>query len=169
MGVAMLLCAPQTQARTVDPDPKMIAGVDEAHDFHVGLMEIAYNEVSRTYQISMKLFTDDLDHALEPMKSSGEDFDLDSLTAGYILDHLRLSSAEAGPLSMTYIGQERAPDATWIYLESETTEELRALEVWNTALMELNADQKHFIHLLEDGKRAMTRTTEIDRKTAVFP
>jgi len=122
------------------------------HPFHVGLTEIVYQPQSNTYQVSLKLFTDDLELALK--EESGNIVDLldgeidtrtDSLLFRYASTHFSISSNDLA-LDLRYVGSEKEYDVTWIYLESAEIPEINHLLVWNELLLEVFEDQSHIVH-----------------------
>jgi hypothetical protein len=127
------------------------------HPFHVGLADINYNSNSETYQVSIKLFTDDLEKGLEEF--SGVKLDLvdsdltaesDSVISKYVDDYFQLSSTSK--IDLQYIGSEKDYDVTWIYLESDKTEAATELNISNELLMSVYSDQTHIIHYTVNGE-----------------
>ncbi len=128
---------------------------DGSHKFYIGLTEILYVEESRTYQISIKLFTDDLELALE---SAGIEFDPDRRAASdqaaffdYIRDHFRLI-AIGKPVYLDAIGSELENDISWIYLESLAIDIPESLKIENNLLMDVFDEQAHVINLTQGGE-----------------
>jgi len=121
----------------------------------VGLTDIHYNADSETYQVSIKIFTDDLEKGLEEF--SGMSLDIvdsdfsettDSLIANYMARHFQITSTST--LNLDYIGSEKEYDVTWIYLESNRTKIQEYLHVTNEILMSTYSDQTHILHLTVD-------------------
>lgn len=135
-----------------------------SHEYHIGTTELRYAENSQTYQISLKLFTDDLESAI--IKNSGnsqylgspqENIQADSLIFNYVEKHFSLENAEGKRLSLVEIGRETELNDTWIYLESQKMEPLKELRVSNDIFMELNQDQVHIVNLIQNGVTKSTR------------
>ncbi|MFT6997010.1 MAG: hypothetical protein ACJAQ4_000755 [Cryomorphaceae bacterium] len=121
------------------------------HPFHVGLIEIEYNPITETYQVSMKLFTDDLEKGLE--KFSGLSLDItdssytevsDSLMSVYIDQNFEIRSEDK--INLEFIGSEREYDVTWIYLESDKINPQNVCQVTNEILLSVYSDQTHIVH-----------------------
>jgi hypothetical protein len=126
------------------------------HPFHVGLTDITYNSESETYQVSIKLFTDDLEKGLEEF--SGLKLDLvdssftevsDSLISTYIDQNFQIYSK--AKLDLEYIGSEKEYDVTWIYLESDKTQVHEEIQVTNEILISVYSDQTHIVHCTNDA------------------
>ncbi len=127
------------------------------HPFHVGLTDINYNPNSETYQVSLKLFTDDLEKGLEEF--SGVRLDLvdsdltaesDSVISKYVDDYFQLSTTSK--IELQYVGSEKDYDVTWVYLESDKMEASPEINVSNELLMSVYSDQTHIIHYTVNGE-----------------
>jgi hypothetical protein len=128
----------------------LIAAAFLNHEFYVGLTDIEYNTRTETYQVSMKLFTDDLDLALEKTGSISEETPRDTLIFRYLRKHFQLEGEE-NAISLRPIGSETEADVTWIYLESGRQEPSAELLVLNDVFMEIFKDQTHIIHFIANG------------------
>ena len=137
------------------------------HEFYVGLTEVVYTETSQTYQVTMKLFTDDLEKGV--YLSSGDSIQLgtrfehqksDSLVYHYIKDKFQLSDAGKKPLDLEFVGVETEFDVTWVYLESGDMKPSASMGVYNDVLMEVYSDQTHIVNWIQDG---ITRTALLQR------
>jgi hypothetical protein len=126
------------------------------HPFHVGLTDITHNSETETYQVSIKLFTDDLEKGLEEF--SGLKLDLvdssfsdvsDSLISTYINQNFQIYTSTW--LDLEYIGSEKEYDVTWIYLESDKTQIQEEIHVTNEILISVYSDQTHIVHCTIDG------------------
>lgn len=125
------------------------------HPFYVGLMEIEYFDESRTYGVSLKIFTDDLEKGLEDfseerlfLATEREHPKADSILSAYLSRKVQLTAEDK--IELRYLGKESEYDVTWIYLESEATEPMEKIGVENTILMEIYEDQTHIIHYISE-------------------
>lgn len=137
------------------------------HEFYVGLTEVVYTEETETYQVTMKLFTDDLEKGI--YLSTGDSIQLgtrfehkkaDSLVYAYISDKFQLSDSGKKPFELAFIGIETEFDVTWIYLESGEMKPSESMGVYNEVLMEVYNDQTHIVNWIQNG---ITRTALIRR------
>lgn len=133
------------------------------HDHHVGTTEIKYSESSETYQITLKLFTDDLENAV--LKDSGEIIKLgideensnsDLQIFSYLDKHFSIKFPEGETVNLTKIGRETELDITWVYYESQKTKPMSALTVNNSIFMELHPDQTHIVNIEQNGATKST-------------
>ncbi|NEN23904.1 hypothetical protein G3O08_10375 [Cryomorpha ignava] len=128
------------------------------HEFYVGMTEIRYSENSQSYQITLKLFTDDLENAI--YKASGDSLNLgnpkelpqsDNLISNYLRKHLSLEDGNENPLTLNDVGRETELDVTWIYFESQEMKPQDALRIKNDIFMEMHPEQTHIVNLIQKG------------------
>lgn len=126
------------------------------HDFHVGIVQMEYSEKSKTYQIAVKLFTDDLEKAV--LESTGQSLRLGSnkelenaneLIFEYVQARFQLIDKKGKALTLIEIGFETEMDLTWIYLESEKTKRISNLSVKSDMFFEVFSDQTFLIHFIQ--------------------
>lgn len=139
-----------------------------AHEFYVGITEVVYNAEERTYEVSVRLFTDDLELGIAGYTGVNPHFDTarevpaaDSLLMVYLKAHFALGETLRSPLPLRFIGRETKLDVTWIYLETPRMQPLTQVTVLNHMLMELYSDQTHIVHLNQAGR---TRTELLHRR-----
>ncbi|WP_341226287.1 DUF6702 family protein [uncultured Arcticibacterium sp.] len=126
------------------------------HDFHTSLTEMNYNPSSNSFEITMRVFTDDFQEAIE--QSSGKknivlnDEAIEPFVKKYINRHFAFVKGKEVKFA-NYLGIEAEPDASWIYLELPYSKELESYSILNTILMELFDDQNNLLNLLKDGGR----------------
>ena len=94
------------------------------HDFHFSRTKAHYNQQTQTLQMSMNVFTDDLELAVRTMGHEkfkiGIETDAmtDSLISIYILSKFNASHS-GHKLKMDWVGYECDYDVTYVYIESE--------------------------------------------------
>ena len=129
------------------------------HDFYVSICTIRHNPETRTLDITWRMTTHDIEHTLLP-ESGDRDLKLgtekelteaDSLIAGYLLRHLKLSM-DGTPLRIRYLGKQVEFDDLYCYLQVDDVETLGALTVHNTLLQDLFDEQENVVHLEAAGK-----------------
>ena len=121
------------------------------HEFYVSITEVRYNASSERFEVSMRIFPDDLDRAL--MARSGihtqlatemEHEHADSLLMVYLLEDFSLE-VNGEELELNYLGKEPESDAIWCYLESSRIDNPEALTIRNSILTEYFPDQVNII------------------------
>lgn len=97
----------------------------DAHDIHICLTELKFNETSSSFQVSIKIFIDDLELTLSKEGTSGlflgtpkESGDADEFIEGYLNKHFKID-IDGEPLEMVFLGKEVSEDlqAIWCYVE----------------------------------------------------
>lgn len=148
------------------------------HEFYVGITEINYSENSESYQITLKLFTDDLENAI--YKDSGDSLNLgnskehhqsDRLIFNYIKEHFSLQGENGNTLALNDIGRETQLDVTWIYFESQKMKPLEAIRIKNDIFMEMHPDQTQIVNLIQKGitKSTLLHNTKTEELLMPWP
>lgn len=141
---------------------------EKAHDFYVSITEI---ELKQDFaQISMRVFTDDLEYALK--KENSEPFYLNRSSdfeknqhaiSKYLNQRFSLVSASKAH-TIEWIGHEIEEDVIWIYGETAILK-TTLLEIKNSVLMDYFEDQQNMIHLKRadgfDSKLCSKRSSTI--------
>ena len=136
--------------------PVLLFGSWKMHEFYVSLTEIRYNPATECLEISMRIFPDDLDRALQ--EQSGIRTNLateiehplaDSLLEEYLLNSLtiRLDGQKA---ELSFLGKETEGNALWCYLESGTMPRPGTILVSMSLLTEIFPDQMNIVQLYLD-------------------
>lgn len=127
-----------------------------AHDFHISKGRIEYNAEQQELQITLHLFIDDLEKALQqagaPKLFLATERELPQATSyltQYLRRHFQLQ-LDGQPAAWNLVGFEPSDDlsAIWVYLQLDTPQAPAQLELRYDALTEVYADQKNIIQLL---------------------
>jgi hypothetical protein len=123
-----------------------------AHEFHTSLAQIQYNKTSQSFEVSLRVFTDDLEAALARENNSHKisiaDAKLaDPLIEKYLNKHLAILKNQNQKQPMTFVGKEIEVDVTWIYVEISATGDLTGLRIQNSILTDLFYDQVNIVNL----------------------
>lgn len=123
------------------------------HKFYVSLSEISYNKDSERFEVSIRMFPDDLDRALLERNGIstqlGTEFEhrsADSLLKLYLLGGFSLR-VDGKELELIYLGKEPESDALWCYLESVKVPDPEVMTVRNSILTEYFPDQVNIIQV----------------------
>lgn len=123
------------------------------HPFHTSLTQIQYDTKSQAFEISFRIFTDDLETALTKENNGStvhlQDQKHDRLIEKYIRKQFIIADAQRKPKVLTYIGYEPEGDAQWIYFEipGQSPDALKNVVIKHTLLMDLFADQVNLVNL----------------------
>lgn len=120
------------------------------HDFHSSISEVNFNESSKSFEISLRVFTDDLELALSRQNHKEVKIDKSnkhhSLIIAYLKEHFFLSNAKAQKYEMVFVGKELESDVTWLYFEIPV-KNLRNMTLQNSILTEIYDDQTNLVNL----------------------
>jgi len=123
------------------------------HEFYVSLTEIRYNSQTERFELSIRIFPDDLDRALlartgihTQLATELEHKKADSLLMLYILEDLSLE-VNGKKLGLEYLGKEPESDAIWCYLESTKVAAPETITVHSAILTEYFPDQVNIIQV----------------------
>lgn len=112
---------------------------------------MVYNQKEKTFEISIRIFTDDFEKALSAasdtkIRLAANDKN-DALIEKYVHTHFGYVNVQKQPIAIKYIGHEIEADANWLYLEMPYTESLTGGTLKQNALMELFDDQVNMINI----------------------
>lgn len=126
------------------------------HEFYVSLTEIRYNTQTGSFEVSMRIFPDDLDRALlertgihTQLSTELEHKEADSLLMLYLLEDFSLM-VNGEEIALNYLGKEAESDAIWCYLESSKLAEPKSITIRNAILTEFFPDQVNIIQVYHE-------------------
>ena len=129
---------------------------DKAHDMHVSVCELRYNEAAGTFQVSIKVFIDDLERALTKDGAPGlfigtpaESKEADSFIAKYLQKHFRID-IDGTHLTPEFMGKEISDDflAVWCYVQFPAqVSRGKKCTVSNDILLDIYEDQRNIMDI----------------------
>ena len=128
-----------------------------AHDFHTSITDIKYNPRTQALEVSLKVFTDDLEEALTKFTKSKITYNSKSEAQqqqlyAYLQSKLSFELAKGKPLKYKLLGSEPETDAVWMYIEVPVkSNSLGQLHIKNAILTELFSDQMNIVNLNYKG------------------
>lgn len=150
------------------------------HPYYVSLVNMYWNEETRTYQVSIRLFWDDLEQALEEkhgekayLATEWEIEQANEWIFGYLAEHMKVWGSGAGaatggsgggsgsggasaiaqsdqPVSWTWIGREDEMDVAWCYMESEPINDPKEIALDVSIFHELFRTQTNIVYVKLD-------------------
>lgn len=127
------------------------------HAFFVTISEIEYNANAKSIEISIKIFTDDLEKALNNRFGGKANLNTNQETAqtngnlkGYLSENFGIS-VNGIAQSCQFVGKEKEDDATWCYLEVTNVSNVASITVKNAILTELYESQNNIVHVKVRG------------------
>ncbi len=132
------------------------------HPLHLAVTEITMNKSTKTYEISHKIFYDDLESAITRqykvkllLNTTKENPKTKEYVQQYLASHFSvISNGQLQKLS--YVGYEYEQEAMWIYYEMPKITD-GTLEITNRILVEYHNDQNNFLHFQQGEQRKSLR------------
>lgn len=141
-----------------------------AHKYYVSLTQVDYNQKSKSLQITMNVFIDDMELALNDIHkkhfnlyTSKELADTDAYFQEYLEKHFRLK-VNGNTSKYSYIGHKYEGDVVFFYVEIEKVTAVKSIEVENTVLFEHFQEQKNLVKFKVNGKFDSALLTLENRK-----
>lgn len=132
-----------------------------AHKFYVSVTNINYSEKDDAFQVTTRIFIDDLEEVLK--ERYGIDANLatgqeTSIADGYIERYLRtkfLVYLNGKPFDYSFLGKKYENDVVILYIELSKVgmETLKKMEIENELLTDLFDEQKNVVHVKWKGKK----------------
>jgi hypothetical protein len=142
------------------------------HPFYVSVTEIDHNQKTKTVQVSVRVFFDDFENALDKRYKTNINIlkpkdrkQVDGLISDYIKNHLQIK-ANNKLLTLKYLGYQIEEDAAWCYFESGKIENIQKLDIQNEILFEQHDSQINMIHATVNGKRKSTKLDNPEKSVA---
>ncbi len=122
------------------------------HDFHTSIAEVQYNSKTESLEVSLRVFTDDLEKVLSAannnklIKIEGDNNAIDGLIVQYLKKNFALVSTKKEVKLAQYYGRENEADATWLYFEIQNCKNLEGYTIFNAVFQETFEDQTNIIN-----------------------
>jgi hypothetical protein len=127
------------------------------HPFHTSVTELVFNEKDQIWEVSIRLFQDDLEVGLSAFQGKKFQFqanvDADELLQKYIKTHLGFQVNRKLQTPYRYVGFEPQKDVIWVYLEIPTVQELKGVYFQNSLLVDVFPDQSNLVHVARLDKK----------------
>ena len=130
------------------------------HPYYVNVVELDYNAAEKNMEISVRIFTDDLEKTLR-QNYPGTKVDLiqpaskpamDSLLKKYISSKLAVA-LNSKACAMQYVGYEQVEESIWTYFEIPYALPVKKVQLHNSLLYEYKKEQINMQHVVVNGKR----------------
>ncbi|MEC3875749.1 DUF6702 family protein [Chryseobacterium salviniae] len=139
------------------------------HPYHVGSVEINYNQKSKTFEITCRFFLDDLENGLNEKYKKTLHFNdskfkapLNDALKNYSAEYFKLKSNNKF-LNINFVGYEEDHESVNIYLESEKIDNPKKVETAVSFLYNLFDDQINIVHIIVNGERKSEKLTYPNR------
>ena len=140
------------------------------HPFYLGMTELMYNEKEKRLEISVRIFSDDLERALRKKCNCKIDLlntDNQSTNAihlqQYINMHLQIHTGNK-PLKLEWVGYEHEQESTWTYLEAKLDTKGNKILVNNDLLYDILDAQVNLVRIKTKDKDRTWQLKKPDTK-----
>ena len=125
------------------------------HAFHISKTDLAFKPKEKSVEITMHVFIDDLETALEKQGNSKlfvgsekEKPEAKSLIVNYLQQNFKIQ-INGKKVNYAFVGTEPTTDkqAIWMYLEIKNVRDIKNITVENSVLTELHSDQKNIVQI----------------------
>ena len=127
------------------------------HPFFVSVIDFNHNAKDATIEISVRVFTDDLEKTLQKRSTTKIDIIqpkdkslVDKQIIGYIGKTLYLK-INGQSVTAKYVGYEIIKESTWSYFEVEGIKEFKKLEIDCSFLYDFEKSQTNIFHVKNKG------------------
>ncbi len=150
----------------------LISSIALVHPFFVSVIDIEHNSKENTAEISIRIFTEDLEKTLQ--KYSSAKIDLyqpnNKLQNGkeltnYIGKNLQLK-INGQPVSIKYIGYEIIKESTWTYFEVEGVKEIKKIDINCGLLYDFEKSQTNIFHIKNKRQEKSYKLDQTQRTTS---
>lgn len=131
------------------------------HAYHSTITELRLSSQKKQVELSIKVFTDDLEKAIsqgKPGTVSLREIRALPLVELYLHQHLKLTIPITGhtgrtPLEVQFVGMQPEKDAYWVYAKAALPRPTNELQVEQAMLLELFPDQMNIVNAEGNGKK----------------
>lgn len=123
------------------------------HPHHITIMQLDFNEANKSFETTLKGFTDDFELGLKNFtgkpvyleKIQGND-SASQVFEQYIRKHLAFK-IDGNSKDFNWVGWEIDRDEVFIYVEIKTGKKVKSVEIMNELLFNEYSDQTNIVHL----------------------
>ena len=129
----------------------------DAHPFHTSVTELVYNEKEGIWEVSIRLFQDDLEQSLSQFKGKRFQFQQDQgaeeLIQTFVKKQFGFLVNQQLQTPYRFLGWEPQQDVIWVYLEIPTQQSMTGVFLKNSLLVETFPDQTNLVHVARKGDK----------------
>jgi hypothetical protein len=133
------------------------ATVVTAHKFYVSLAQADYNSETKTLEVAIRMFADDLELALKKRERRAVNLDTTPDVAktirAYLQEHFEVRGRDGKVRELKWVGMESSVDSTWVYIEIPLGEDVEGAEIRNRILLDLYQEQVNTTIVKADDKQ----------------
>jgi len=132
--------------------------ISNLHAFHVSVCEVYHNSNTQSLEISIKIFIDDLELAIQ--NQGNAEFKIVSVNKNninnaplkkYITDRFKVK-INSNPIELDLVGYEINDNAVLCYFEGKKIKKIHNVEIDNAIISEVFDDQINLTHFQYNGQ-----------------
>jgi len=135
----------------------LIGLLNVAHPFFMSVIDINHNQKEATLEISVRVFSDDLEKTLQQFSKQKIDIlnptqkDLiEKQLQAYVSQRLKLN-VNGKPVSFRILGYEQQMESTWCYFEVDNQSSIKTVSVDCSLLYDYETNQVNIVHMKTKG------------------
>ncbi len=143
------------------------------HPFYVSVINIEHNAKDKSIEISIRIFTEDLEATLKKYHKTSFDINnpkyqslIDKYITTYIQNKLHLQIDDK-PMLLNYVGFEHQKESTWIYFEVTNITAFKKATVQSNLLYDFEEKQINIFKVKNKGTEKSYKL-ESPKNTATF-
>jgi len=143
------------------------------HPFYVSLIEITHNEAEATAEISVRIFTDDLEQTLRKRTNTTIDLvnpknkaAVEAELSKYIRQKIQLN-IDGKPCQLEYLGYEIQKESVWSYWEITGLKTMKSLQTDCSLLYDFVNLQTNIFHV-KKGEKEWSRKLDYPETRLLF-
>lgn len=167
-AVVVAVAAWYVALASVAPVPRAsaAAAVAAAHKFHTSFAEASYNAETKSLEVSLRTFPDDVAEAVRRRGAGGgraasaakdRQKAFEDEVAAYVGETFQLKTAAGGAVKISWVGMDAGADSVWLYFEAPLGAGLEGVELRNTFLADLYDDQVNLVTVRAGARKGTLR------------
>jgi hypothetical protein len=124
------------------------------HPIHISVTEIEYDEREKELEITIRIFTDDLEAAIRAHRNDPElellnlpgETRLDDLAKPYLLQQINIE-LDGKDQKLNYLGHEQDGDTHVFFIQVQPVKKWKTITVENRVIQEMYDDQSNIVHV----------------------
>jgi len=136
----------------------LLAFISIAHPFYVSVTDLHYNDKEKMVEVSIRIFTDDLEKTLKNNFNKNIDLthptnktEVNNYINQYILNKLNIKINNSNA-KMKYVGYEIQQESAWCYFEIDNVSSIQSVAITSTLLYDYQPNQINIFHITYNGK-----------------
>ncbi|MBL0884529.1 MAG: hypothetical protein IBJ16_14500 [Chitinophagaceae bacterium] len=135
----------------------LIGLLNVVHPFFMSVIDINHNQKEATLEISVRVFSDDLEKTLQQFSKQKIDIlnpaqkeSIEKHLQAYVSQRLKLK-VNGKPVNFRILGYEQQMESTWCYFEAENQPLINIVDVDCSLLYDYESNQVNIVHMKTKG------------------